>query len=125
MKTGGAVTILRWGLAFVFFYGAIAALINPSEWAGFIPGYVSTIIPIHIFLTVFSLYELALAALLFSGRKLYWSSLFATITLAAILVVNFNIMDIVFRDVGLLFAALALFEIARSDAQASRNESAE
>ncbi|HVM76908.1 MAG TPA: hypothetical protein VMU07_02020 [Candidatus Paceibacterota bacterium] len=113
MESNGSATILRWGLAFVFFYAAIAALLDPGEWGAFLPPSLSAVAPLSFFLTVFSVYELILAVWLFWGKHLWWSSLLATITLAGVAVANYQAMDIAFRDIGLAFAALALFQAAR------------
>lgn len=115
MSKHSAITILRWGLAFVFFYAAIASLVNPDNWIGYFPSFLLGILPDKLLLTAFSLYEIVLAALLFVGRKLAWASLFAAITLAGITVFNLGVLDVVFRDVGLTLAALALYELVRGE----------
>jgi hypothetical protein len=115
MESSGAATILRWGLAFVFFYAAIASLLDPTAWAGYVPQFLDGFISPSLFLAGFSIYELILAGMLFWGKKLWWSSLFATITLAGIVIFDFQVIDVVFRDVGLAFAALALFQTARDN----------
>lgn len=113
MKKSAAATILRWGLAFVFFYAGVAALRDPAAWAGFLPAFLSSSSAAHLFLTGFSVYEIILALWLFVGRKLSWSSMLAFITLGVITIFNFSLFSITFRDVGLAMAALALFEMAR------------
>ncbi len=114
MKNNGSVTILRWGLAFVFFYAAIASVASPERWVIYVPSFISSIMAPQSFLVVFSLYELILAGFLFSGKKMFWTSFFAVITLAAIVIVDFSLITIVFTDIGLAFAALALFDVARN-----------
>ncbi len=111
-----AAIILRWGLAFVFFYAAIGGLVDSAAWVGFLPQFLHQTQDNHPLLTLFSLFELILAAWLFWGKKLIWSSLLAVATLIGIVVFNFNatLMPIIFRDIGLIFMALALFELARS-----------
>ncbi len=79
------------------------------------PSFISSIVAPQSFLVAFSLYELILAGFLFSGKKLFWSSLFAVITFVGIVIVDFSLMGIVFTDIGLAFAALALFDVARND----------
>jgi hypothetical protein len=117
MRPNNGITILRWGLAFVFFYAAIAALLDPQNWSQYVPTFVSAIIPTNLFLAGFSFYQLILAMFLFWGKKIFWSSLLATITLASIVVFDFTVIDIVFRDIGLAFASLALFEMSRYNNQ--------
>ncbi len=113
MESNGSATILRWGLAFVFFYAAIAALLNPSAWIPFIPGFIGTIMSVRLFLAIFSIYQLTLAVLLFTGKELWLASLLATITFVGIVVANYQVIDITFRDIGLAFASLALFQTTR------------
>ena len=108
-----AITILRWGLAFVFFYAAVASLLDSQEWIRYIPGWIQNLDGYNLLLTAFSVYQLILAVLLFSGRKVYLASILATATLVAITAFNFGTLDVVFRDIGLTMAGLALFELVR------------
>lgn len=112
-----AALLLRWGLAFVFFYAAVASLSSPQEWIGYFPPFLirlaSGILSAKSLLALFSVYQMILAVFLFIGRKLIPVSLLATVSLAGIAVFNLGQLDIVFRDIGLMMAALALFEIAR------------
>lgn len=107
------VTILRWELAFVFFYAAIASLIDKTDWIGYLPSFVTAIISPGIVLSLFSLYEIILAGLLFAGKKLKTASLLAAITLSAITLFNLGQLEITFRDIGLAMSALALYELVR------------
>lgn len=113
MHRRGAITILRWGLAFTFFYAAVSGLLHPTDWTVFLPPFVENFVTLKMALTIFSVYEIALAALLFSGRKLYMASLLSMATLAAIVIFNMGALDLVFRDVGLAMASLALFELIK------------
>ena len=61
----------------------------------------------------FSLLEAAVGILLLLGNKLVLVSLASVFLLAGIAWFNLGAMDIIFRDIGLLFAALALFVLAR------------
>lgn len=94
------ITILRWGLAFVFFCTALTNLLRPS--------------PLSLG-TVFSVYEIVLAVWLFWGRKLVWAAAFSVLTLAGIVVFHAILFSAVFSDIGLLFAGLALFSLARHE----------
>lgn len=122
MSRHSATTILRWGLAFTFFYAAVASLLNPENWIGYLPAFVGYIIPPRIALTVFSFYEIVLAVLLFAGRKLKWAALLSAVTLAAITVFNLGggVFDVTFRDVGLAFMALALWELVKKEGPGER-----
>jgi hypothetical protein len=120
MRNNGSWTVLRWGLAFVFFYAAIASVAYPERWVTYVPGFVTSIVTARTFLVLFSLYELILAGFLFAGIKVKWSSFFAMVTFLVILLVNFHAMSVVFTDVGLAFASLALFEAER-DVKRNKN----
>ena len=107
-----ASTILRWALAFTFFYAAVASLLHPNDWIGYFPGFLRSAIPSAFLLASFSIYEIVLALWLFWGRRLAWAALLAFVTLAGIVVFNLGILDQVFRDVGLALTALALYTLA-------------
>ncbi len=108
-----AAIILRWGLAFVFFYAAVAALLDPQGWIDYFPTFMLKLFPSQLLLTGFSYAQIILAAWLFWGKKLLWSSGIAILMLAGITLATLNVFTVTFRDVGLLFAAIALFELAR------------
>ncbi len=114
MRSNAAATLLRWGLAFVFLYAAIASLRHPDVWAEYLPQFLTNLIPSNLLLTGFSVYELALTVWLFSGKKLVWAAMVSAVTLAGITLANPSILDITFHDIGLAMAALALFELARA-----------
>jgi len=121
MRTNAA-TILRWGLAFVFFYAAVQTLRDPQGWIGYLPQFIAASSRATLILACFAVYELLLAVWLFWGKKLVWSSLFALATLALIALVNIQVLDLVFRDIGLAMAALALFELARGKGNGAEEE---
>ncbi len=110
----GSITILRWGLAFVFFYAAIASLAQTGRWMIYVPSFIAAVIPPQTFLVACSFYELILAGLLFSGKKIFWSSLLAAISFVLVVIFDFRLMGIIFENVGLAFAALALFDASRN-----------
>jgi hypothetical protein len=110
-------TVLRWGLAFVFFYSAISGMLRPEYWLGYFPDFMLRMMPIKILILGFSILEIILAGWLFWGRKLIWSSGIAVFLLALITIVNLNELDEVFRNVGLAMAALALFDMARNQSK--------
>ena len=100
--------LLRVGLAFSFLYPAFSSFIEPSNWVGFFPMFLRTAIPEAQLLYLFSGYEIVLGLWLLSGRWLVMSSIFAFATLAGVVLLNSEALDLVFRDVGLAFSALAL-----------------
>lgn len=99
-----AKLLLRLGLALVFLYAAIASLLNPADWIGFIPSPLRS----NLTLTVFSFYEIALALWLLLSKKSIYPPLLAALTLLLIILTNLGALDIVFRDIAIFLAALPL-----------------
>ena len=119
-----AVTVLRWGIAFVFFFAAVATMLNPNAWAMYIPSFILSIVPVKVFLVVFGFFQIILAVWLFTGKRLRLSSAIACVTLIVIVIATLDSLDETFRDVGLTLAAFALFTLA-GDADASQPEKSE
>ncbi|KKT92374.1 MAG: hypothetical protein UW92_C0002G0018 [Candidatus Jorgensenbacteria bacterium GW2011_GWA2_45_13] len=114
-KTISPVTLLRLGLGFVFLYAGLHALVDPESWIGFVPQWVSVIIPATTFLIAHSIFELILGAVLLIGK--WWLSpaaVVAAIDLAAI-ILFYGVDDVTFRDFGLVMAALAVFLLAQKN----------
>jgi uncharacterized membrane protein YphA (DoxX/SURF4 family) len=103
-----ATLLLRIGLAIIFLYAAIGSLINPQEWVGYLPSVLKDMFPADILLKLFSVYEAALVVWLLSGVYIRYAALLCAATLAGIVVSNFELFAITFRDIALIFAALAL-----------------
>ncbi len=99
---------LRIGLAFVLLYAAFASFLRPDLWEGYLPVILQRIIPANLLLEAFSVMEILLAAWLLSGKKTFYAASFAALVLFGIIVSNFGVMDIVFRDVDIFFSALTL-----------------
>src|SRR3989338_4850949 len=99
---------VRVGLAFTFLYAGVASLLDPGIWSGFVPGFVSSILPAETFLKLFAAFQILLGVVLLSGRMLRLAGFAAVVSLVGIVIFNVSAWDIVFRDVGLAFAALAL-----------------
>lgn len=99
---------LRVGLGVVLLYAATSSFLNPLSWAGFFPLWLRNIISETSFLYTFSVYEIILALWLFSSWKAFHAALLSALTMLAIIISNLGSLDIIFRDVGLLFMAVAL-----------------
>ena len=99
---------LRVGLAIVFLYAAISSFLSPNDWIGYLPSLLTELFPAKALLTVFSIIELLLTAWLLSGVYTRYAGLFSAAMLGGIIISNFSLLPISFRDIGLLFAALAL-----------------
>lgn len=107
-----AAVVLRLGLVFVFAYAAISAFQTPEAWLPYVPGALTKLLPGNGSLHVLSVVQLVLAAWLLSGKYVKLAAAFSVLMLAGVIVGNFASMLIVFRDVGLLCMAAALFLLA-------------
>lgn len=97
--------LLRVAVAFSFVYPPIAALIEPDSWIGYFPAFVpASITLLHIFGAV----ELILALWIVFGKRITVPALLAALILIAIVVMNTAQFDILFRDVSIALAAIAL-----------------
>lgn len=99
---------LRFGIAFSFLYTAVSSFLSPNSWIGFFPMFLRDLIPANILLLIFSIFEIILALWLISNKAIFYASILSSFTLLGIIIFNFSSFDIVFRDVTILFAALAL-----------------
>lgn len=102
------VLMLRLGLAAVLLYAGIRILIEPLNWLGFVPQWVEVMMPREVFLKSHGFFEIGLGIGILAG---VWLPLLAAIALLDFLsiLIFFGIDDITFRDIGLVFMALALF----------------
>ncbi len=99
---------LRIGLAVVFFYAAISSFLSPNDWSGYLPAFLREIIPANVLLLIFSVVEVILAIWLLTGVYVRFAALVCVVMLLGIVISNFSLLPISFRDIGLMFAALAL-----------------
>lgn len=99
---------LRAGLGVVFLYAGVSSFLNPSSWAGFFPLGIRNIISETILLYTFSVYEVLLAFWLLSSWRVFYAALLSAFTLLAIIISNLGALDIIFRDVAILFMAVSL-----------------
>lgn len=112
-RPGLPALLLRLGLAVILLYAAIGSFVNPREWIGYFPAFMTELVDKNILLNIFSVYELALAAWLLSGVRVRYAALLTAATLAGIVLANFDLFAITFRDIALIFAALALAALAK------------
>lgn len=99
---------LRMAIASVFIYAAVASFINPNNWIGYFPSFLQQLVPPSLLLNLFSIYELGLSAWLLLGKKPFFAAVLAMLTLSGIIIFNLTQIDIVFRDLAIIFAALSL-----------------
>ena len=106
---------LRFGLAFVFIYVAVSALIMPEAWIGFLPSFLGSSVTKGYFLFAHDVFGIGLGLWLLSGKKTFYAAVVSSVFLAGILLTNLNSFLIVFRDVGLFFAAVALAVLSKKE----------
>src|SRR3989344_3570255 len=114
MKTGNisadyprlALFVLRVALAVPFIYAAIAATLQPEAWIGFVPFFLRNIFPEALLLGAHSLMNLVLGVWLLSGWRTRYAAVLSALVLLTVIVTNLPSLDIIFRDIGLLLAAV-------------------
>lgn len=110
--------LLRFGLAFAFLYSAVSGFLEPDLWVGFLPSFLLPLgLAPELALQILGAAEIILALWLLWGRYLEIAGLLAFLFLAGIVIFNLSQMAIVFRDMALAAAALALAVDARQNRQ--------
>ena len=99
---------LRSGIAIAFLYAAMSSFLEPTSWIGFFPIWLTNIISGKILLILFSIYEIILALWLISNKRIYYAAILSAVTFILIILSNITALDIVFRDIPILFASMAL-----------------
>ena len=100
--------VLRIGIAFVFVYPSIAALYDPASWIGYFPMFLRNMIPMVPLSMSFTALELILAVWIVSGKKIFIPSVIASLLLLSIIFFNIHKFSVLFRNVGILSATIAL-----------------
>ncbi len=108
MKTGVADLLLRAAVGVAFLYPPINAWSAPEAWTGYFPAFTEGLLPGMILLHVFGVVEIVLALWILSGWKIFFPSLVAALMLIAIVGFNMPEMQVLFRDISIALAALAL-----------------
>ena len=109
---------VRVGVAFAFLYPPFDALANPDSWIGYFPHVMRGFVPDLVLLHGFGLLEVVIALWLLSGIKIFWPALAATVLLLAIVFFNYQDFEVVFRDLSIAAASLALAIEARRASRA-------
>ncbi|MEX2054408.1 MAG: hypothetical protein WD883_02615 [Candidatus Colwellbacteria bacterium] len=102
------IWLLRFAVAFPMLWAGIGGLNNPSNWIGYVPGFVESFITKEVFLLVHSILLIIWAVLLITGPHRWFFALMAFANLSGILLF-YGLDDVTFRDVGLLLVAVVLF----------------
>jgi uncharacterized membrane protein YphA (DoxX/SURF4 family) len=100
--------LLRIGLASVYLYAGGSALMDPGAWLGYLPSWTGHFIAPTLALMIFSLFQVALAIWLLSGWMVRYAAILAALAMAGILVLNLSSFIVTFRDIAIVFMALAL-----------------
>ena len=103
-----ASLLIRIGLAIVFLYAAVDAFIEPAAWITYVPAFSNQFIDAKLALDLLSVFQIFLAAWLVIGKYLKISAVVAAAMLGGIMILNIPTLLITFRDIGLVFAAIAL-----------------
>ena len=109
--------LLRIGLVIAFLYAAVASFLDPNSWIGFLPQWLRNIFPANLLLIGFSVYEVGLSLWLLAGKKTFPAAIFSIATMLGIIIVNMRALDIVFRDVAIMFMAIALAVLSKSKSE--------
>jgi uncharacterized membrane protein YphA (DoxX/SURF4 family) len=107
-NVNAAALMLRIGLAGVFIYAAVSAFKTPAAWISYIPSFGTKFVSAKVSLDMVSVIQLLVAGLLLVGKYIKYAAIVSILLLAGIVIFNFNTLLITFRDVGLIFMALAL-----------------
>jgi hypothetical protein len=100
--------LLRVSLASVFLYAAVASTLQPEAWIWYMPAFLRDIFPASLLLGGFSLYQVVLSLWLLSGWRTFVPALLSALTMLAIIIFNYQVMDVVFRDFAIFFTSIAL-----------------
>lgn len=101
--------LLRAAVAIAFMYPAIDASFNPSSWIGFFPTWMRELSPSDgLLLHAFGATEIAIALWILFARHIFIPSVLASVYLVAIVLFNWQFIDLLFRDVSILGISLAL-----------------
>lgn len=100
--------ILRVGVAFAFLYPPIDAWTNPYDWIGYFPGFIHGVVPDMVLLHAFGLVEIVIAVWILWGRNIFWPAALATLMLVSIVAFNMSNFIVLFRDLSIAAASLAL-----------------
>ena len=99
---------LRLGLIFVFSYVPSASYLDPSSYYHYLPAWSAPFINKDLALTLLSIFELLLVGWFIWGKQLLIPSILAAVALTGILILNFPSFGVIFRNVSIIFSAIAL-----------------
>lgn len=116
MRTASATNLLlRIGVAFALLYPPFNALSDPNSWIGYFPNFIAAL-PINplLLLHAFGVFEIFIALWILSGWKVRIPAVTAAVLLITIVVFNGPQFSILFRDLSIALAALALASMTQT-----------
>ena len=99
-----ASLFLRLGIAFSFIYAGISAFLNPQAWIGFFPVFLQN----SVLLVLHSIFVILLGVWLLWGKKVFYAATVSAVFIFLVVIFNLNSLDLLFRDVSIMLAAIAL-----------------
>ncbi len=105
--------LLRLCVAFSFLYPPVNAFVDPYAWIGYFPMFLKGVAPEMLLLHVFGVIEIIIGLWILSGKRIFIPSIAATAILVLIVLFNLGDFQVLFRDVSLALAALALAVLNR------------
>ena len=105
-----AYLLLRIGVAIAFIYPAVAAILDPLAWIRYFPDFLLDFAGEDeiLMLYTFGAFEVILGVWILSEKRIFIPSVLATLVLAAIVIFNWNQIDVLFRDIPIALMSLAL-----------------
>src|SRR3989338_1325789 len=107
-RISAARWFLRLGLPLGFGYSAVGGYLNPDAFLKYVPDFVQNILPAIFFLPIFGGFEVFLVLWLLSPWLVRYAALVAFAMMIGIVFSNFEYFSVLFRNVAIGFAALAL-----------------
>ena|SRR3972149_522729 len=100
--------LLRLAVAFPMIWAGVSQITNPTNWVGFVPLWLASLVDPEAFLGIHSFFNLIIGAGLLLG---FWRILFSAAAAASLasIVIFYGVDDVTFRDVGLTIVAFVLF----------------
>jgi hypothetical protein len=115
-----ALLLLRIGIAFSFVYAAVSGYLDPTAWVGFFPTFLQHLAPASVVVGGWGIFETLVALVLLFKKDIFYPALLAAALLLGITVFNWGAMDIVFRDISIGLAAIALAFLSRENMEMER-----
>jgi hypothetical protein len=95
-------------VAFAFLYAAIDGIIEPYSWIDYFPQFLTSIAPALTLLHLFAALEIVIALWLLWGRYAFYPAALASVLLVGIVLFNLGEFQLLFRDLSIASASLAL-----------------